>query len=86
MKQADKKLTAHLQTECKTILTEGRCEAEECEGVTVYGLAMYQGDKPVAVISDISSYRSNVEELVALCNRAQVTKDTIWDVVDDYLT
>ncbi|RPF48305.1 hypothetical protein EDD70_1120 [Hydrogenoanaerobacterium saccharovorans] len=85
MKQALKKSTAILQQGWRTELIEGRCEAEECEGITVYGLALYCEDECVAAISDISSYRRYVEKLVALCNRNHVTVDSVWDVVEDYL-
>lgn len=68
------------------VLTEGRCEAEECAEHVVYGLALYCAGKPVASITDISPDCEKVKQLVSLCNEGGVTEDTVWDIVEDYLS
>lgn len=66
-------------------LIEGRCVAEDCADVVVYGLELCCNGRPVASIPDISPDCGKVRKLVSLCNEFQVTAETVWDVVEDYL-
>lgn len=77
--------TSHSSLAVVAKLTEGRCAAEDCAEVVVYGLELFHNGKAVACIHDISPDCGKVSKLVSLCNKFQVTEETVWDVVEDYL-
>lgn len=66
-------------------LTEGKCLAEECEGITVFGISASGGGFSQVRIEDISSRREVVEELLALCHGNKVPPDILFDIVEDAL-
>ena len=62
---------------------------EDSVAYTAYGIVVCSMEdnerKEVLKISDVSSDKSRVEELVDLCNKEQLEPIHIYDVIEDFL-
>ncbi len=60
-------------------------ENEEIGKYITYGVVIYQKDKAVREIYDVSTSKRKVMELCARCNRLKLDPMHIDDVIEDFL-
>jgi hypothetical protein len=66
-------------------MTENNCYLES-DAYTSYGIAAYTGeDTVIDAVYNISTNRHAVAELVALCNRLELSAVHLRDIVSDFL-
>jgi len=58
---------------------------ENGNACNAYGIDIFQNNRAVASIADISTDRTRMEELIKLINRNNLSIIHIYDIIEDFL-
>lgn len=58
---------------------------ENGNACNAYGIDVFQNNRAVASIADISTDRTRMEELIKLINRNNLSIIHIYDIIEDFL-
>ena len=70
-------------------LTEGKCRAEECENIIVWGIEICEerdGKTERRLVSDLSSDRESVEDLLAKLTDNDISMESFFEILEDFVS